>query len=94
MCVKGDPTPGRPCCFFILARSTPAGRLHADYADCADLIFKILFTLIEGLRSLRKSARIEKLNSQNLVQGERKPSLLEFAEPQPRFNEVTLNSRN
>jgi len=26
------------------------------------------------------------------VQGERKPSLLEFAEPQPRFNEVTLHS--
>jgi len=28
------------------------------------------------------------------VQGECKPNLLEFAEPQPRFNEVTLNTPN
>jgi len=52
-----------------------------------------------SLRSLRKSARIKPtarhalpLHSSNLVQGERRPSLLEFAEPQPRFNEVTLHS--
>jgi len=35
---------------------------------------------------------VSSLHSSNLVQGERKPSLLEFAEPPPRFNEVTLHS--
>jgi len=38
------------------------------------------------------AAKPLQLHSQNLVQGECKPSLLEFAEPPPRFNEVTLNS--